>query len=139
MRRLGERVTPLSRDGKQTDNLRRLMDCWNASVMHSAAKTLANTRLHVSAAAPRRTSRTAISPYATALLAVAAAAAVSYPLRAHIYTTPLFFAAVVVSCWYAGTRAGVLATIASTAAIQFLMRLPRQQFTSDFRDLTHVL
>src|SRR5262245_29570342 len=98
--------------------------------MHSAAKTLANIR-PLSAQGSRRTALAAISPCATALLAVAAATAVSYPLRAHIYTTPLFFAAVVVSCWYAGTRAGALATIASTAVIQFLMHLPRQQFTSD--------
>jgi PAS domain S-box-containing protein len=80
-----------------------------------------------------------ISPYASALLAVAAAAAVSYPLRTHIYITPLFFAAVVVSCWYAGTGAGVLATIASTAAIQLLMYLPRQQFTSEIHDVSRLL
>jgi PAS domain S-box-containing protein len=139
MSRLGERLTPLLRDRKQTDKLTWLVDCSNASSMHSAAKSLANTRSHMSAQSSWRTALCTISPYATAVLAVAAAAAVSYPLRAHIYTTPLFFAAVVVSCWYAGTRAGVLATIASTAAIQFLMHLPRQQFTSDIHDLTRLL
>ena len=139
MGRLGERLTPLLRDRKQTDKLTRLVDCSNASSMHSVAKTLANTRPHMSAQSSRRAALGAISPYATALLAVAAAAAVSYPLRAHIYTTPLFFVAVVVSCWYGGTGAGVLATIASTAAIQFLMHLPRQQFASDIHNLTRLL
>ena len=117
----------------------RLVDCRNASSMHSAAKSLANTRPHMSAQGSKRTALATISPYATALLAVTAAAAISYPLRAHIYTTPLFFAAVVVSCWYAGTRAGVLSTIASTAAIECLMHLPRQQFTFDVHDLTRLL
>src|ERR1043166_7317632 len=139
MRRPRERLTPLLRDRKQTDKRMRLVDCRNASSMHSAAKSLANTRPHMSAQGSKRTALATISPYATALLAVTAAAAISYPLRAHIYTTPLFFAAVVVSCWYAGTRAGVLSTIASTAAIECLMHLPRQQFTFDVHDLTRLL
>ena len=107
--------------------------------MHSAAKSLANTRPHVSAQHSRRTILAALSPYATALLVVTGAAIVSYPLRAHLYTTPLFFAAVVVSCWYAGTGAGVLATITSAAVIQFLMHLPRQQSISEIHDLTRLL
>jgi PAS domain S-box-containing protein len=93
----------------------------------------------MSAQSSRPTELAAIFPYAIALLAVGAAAAVSYPLRAHIYTTPLFFAAVIVSCWYAGTGAGVLATIASTATIHFLMHFPRQQFTSETHDLTRLV
>jgi K+-sensing histidine kinase KdpD len=56
-----------------------------------------------------------------ALLLVAAAVAISYPLRGQIYATPLFFVAVVLSCWYGGTVPGVLAAIASTAVIHFLI------------------
>src|ERR1700751_1773361 len=107
--------------------------------MHSGAKSLANTQPHLRGQSSRRPALAAISPYATALMAVAVAAVVSYPFRANIYITPLFFAAVVVSCWYAGTRAGALAVIASTAAIQFLMHLPRQQFTSEIHDVTRLL
>src|SRR5262245_46172030 len=107
----GEHVTPLSRDRKQTDNPKRLVDSSTASSMHSAAKTLANPRPHMSAPPTKRVPLASIRPYLVALLSVAAAAAVSYPLRTHIYITPLFFAAVVVSCWYSGTRAGVFATI----------------------------
>src|SRR5262245_51078039 len=138
MRLQRERLTPLSRDRKQTDKSRQLVDSSNASSMHSAAKTLANTRPLMSARTSRRAAVGAIGPYAIALLAVAAAAAVSYPLRAHIYTTPLFFAAVIVSCWYAGARAGVLAPIASTAAIHFLMHSPEHRFTDTY-DLTRLL
>ncbi len=70
-----------------------------------------------------------------ALLLVAAAAAISYPLRGQIYTTPLFFVAVVLSCWYGGTVPGVLAAIASTALIHFLIHQPRGQFTPNLNDL----
>jgi len=76
-----------------------------------------------------------IFPYAVAALAVAAAATISYPLRTYLYVTPLFFAAVVVSCWYAGTGAGVFAALVSTAAIHFLMHLPRHSFPSEIQDL----
>jgi signal transduction histidine kinase len=72
--------------------------------------------------------------YGVALLAVAAAVGISYPVRTHIYTTPLFFAAVLGSCWYGGTGPGVVATIASAAAIHFILRLP-QQFVSSVQDL----
>src|SRR5678816_229146 len=139
MGRVGERLTPLLRERKQTDKLRQVSDCADASSMHSAANSMANTRRQMSAQNTRPTALVAIFPYSIALLTVAAAAVISYPLRANIYTTPLFFAAVVVSSWYAGTRAGVLATIASAAAIEFLMHSPRQQFTSDTQEVTHLL
>jgi len=69
------------------------------------------------------------------MLAVAAATTISFPLRTYLYVTPLFFAAVVASCWYAGTRAGVLAAIVSTVVIHFLMHLPRHSFSSGIQDL----
>jgi PAS domain S-box-containing protein len=103
--------------------------------MHSAAKALADTGTPESAQTSKRAALDAISPYATAVLAVAAAAAISYPLRTYLYITPLFFAAVVVGCWYAGTGAGVLAAILSTAVIHFLMHLPRRSFPSEIQDL----
>lgn len=103
--------------------------------MHSAAKTLAETGAHANAQKSTRIALAAVAPYAIAVLAVVAAAAISYPLRAYLYITPLFFAAVVVSCWYAGTGAGVLATIASAVAIHFLMHLPRNQFPVEVEDL----
>jgi PAS domain S-box-containing protein len=103
--------------------------------MHSAAKTLPDAATLASAQTSKRVSLPAISPYVTAVLAVAAATMISYPLRTYLYVTPLFFAAVVVSCWYAGTRAGVLAAIVSTAAIHFLMHLPRHSFPSEIQDL----
>jgi len=93
----------------------------------------------MNAQSQQRTALAATFPYATALITVAAAVVVSYPLRALIYTTPLFFAAVVVSSWYAGTRAAVFATIASAAAIHFLMHLPGQEFTADIHYLTRLL
>ena len=103
--------------------------------MHSAAKTLKDTGACASAQKTRRAEMARIFPYAVAALAVAAAATISYPLRTYLYVTPLFFAAVVVSCWYAGTGAGVFAALVSTAAIHFLMHLPRHSFPSEIQDL----
>ena len=103
--------------------------------MHSAAKTLTQTGACASAQKTKRVEMARIFPYAVAALAVAAAATISYPLRTYLYVTPLFFAAVVVSCWYAGTGAGVFAALVSTAAIHFLMRLPRHSFPSEIQDL----
>ena len=103
--------------------------------MHSAAKTLTHTGACASAQKTKRAEMARIFPYAVAALAVAAAATISYPLRTYLYVTPLFFAAVVVSCWYAGTGAGVFAALVSTAAIHFLMHLPRHSFPSEIQDL----
>src|SRR6266436_2901913 len=103
--------------------------------MHSAAKTLKDTGACASAQKKRRAEMARIFPYTVAALAVAAAATISYPLRTYLYVTPLFFAAVVVSCWYAGTGAGVFAALVSTAAIHFLMHLPRHSFPSEIQDL----
>jgi len=103
--------------------------------MHSAAKTLTHTGACASAQKTKRAEMARIFPYAVAALAVAAAATISYPLRTYLYVIPLFFAAVVVSCWYAGTGAGVFAALVSTAAIHFLMHLPRHSFPSEIQDL----
>src|SRR5437899_5772222 len=103
--------------------------------MHAAAKTLTHTGACASAQKTKRAEMVRIFPYAVAALAVAAAATISYPLRTYLYVTPLFFAAVVVSCWYAGTGAGVFAALVSTAAIHFLMHLPRHSFPSEIQDL----
>jgi signal transduction histidine kinase len=102
--------------------------------MHSATSNLAqqvtDLRLH-----PGRSGATrVIFHYGAAVVAVTAAVAISYPVRTHIYTTPLFFAAVLVSCWYGGIGPGVVATIASAAAIHFVLRLP-QHFISNVQDL----
>ena len=103
--------------------------------MHCAAKSLKDTGAYPSAQKPKRAEMAGIFPYAAAVLAVAAATTISYPLRTYLYVTPLFFAAVVVSCWYAGTGAGVFAALVSTAAIHFLMHLPRHSFPSEIQDL----
>src|SRR5258708_38300561 len=76
-----------------------------------------------------------ISRYGAAVLLAGAAVAISYPFRGHLYATPLFFAAVFISCWYGGIGPAILTTIASTAAIHFLLRLPRPGFTPDVHDL----
>src|SRR5256885_16869420 len=75
-----------------------------------------------------------ISRYGVAVLLAGAAVAISYPFRAHLYTTPLFFAAVFISCWYGGIGPAILKTIASTAAIHFLLLFPGPGFAPDFHN-----
>src|SRR5438046_10517628 len=103
--------------------------------MHSAAKTLTHTGACASAQKTKRAEMARIFPYAVAALAVAAAATISYPLRTYLYVTPLFFAAVAVSCWYAGTGAGVVAALVSTPPIHFFMHYPRRSFPSAIHEL----
>src|SRR5215472_14085400 len=103
--------------------------------MHSAAKNLMDTGACASAHRSKRAAMARIFPYAAAILAVVAATTISFPLRTYLYVTPLFFAAVVASCWYAGTGAGVLATVVSTVVIHFLMHFPRHSFPSGIQDL----
>src|SRR5215467_2477325 len=103
--------------------------------MHFVAKSLTSTGMSASARTSKRAAMAGTFPYAVALLAVVAATIISYPLRTYLYVTPLFFAAVVASCWYAGTRAGVLAAIVSTVLIYFLMHLPRHSFPTGIQDM----
>ena len=103
--------------------------------MHSVAKSLTSTGVSASARTSKRAAPAVIFPYAAAFLAVAAATTISYPLRTYLYVTPLFFAAVVVTCWYAGTGAGVLAALVSTVVIHLLMHLPRHSFPTEIQGL----
>src|SRR5215467_14481337 len=98
--------------------------------MYSAAKSLTSNGMSASARTSKRAAMAGTFPYAAALLAVAVATTISYPLRTYLYVTPLFFAAVVVTCWYAGTGPGVLAALLSTVVIDFLMHLPRHSFST---------
>jgi signal transduction histidine kinase len=102
--------------------------------MHSAVGNLAEKGINPRVNRVTSGATRVVLNYGVALLAVAAAVGTSYPVRTHIYTTPLFFAAVLVSCWYGGIGPGVVATIASAAAIHFILRLP-QQFVSSIQDL----
>jgi PAS domain S-box-containing protein len=93
--------------------------------MHTAAKSVA----HLTSDGPptwlKSRVMTKATSYAVALLFVAGAVLISYPFRAHIYTTPLFFVAVVISAWYGGLGPGALAMFASAALIHFFFEIPR--------------
>jgi PAS domain S-box-containing protein len=106
--------------------------------MHSVAHNFAEKGPHLRLSAATSRAWRPVFKYGAALLSVAAAVAISYPFRAHIYTTPFFFAAVLVGCWYGGIGPGVVATIASAAAIQFFLHQPQHQFTPNIHDLTRL-
>lgn len=107
--------------------------------MHRAAHTLPSSAPDQRARpTPSVRLRPILFRYGFALLLVAAAVVITYPLRPGIYIPPLFVAAVVISCWYGGVGPGVLAAIASTAAIHFFLHLPRGQFTSNIHDISRL-
>jgi PAS domain S-box-containing protein len=72
-------------------------------------------------------------------LLVGLAVAISYPLRAEIYTTPLFLAAIVISAWYGGTGPGVLAVFASAVAIFYFFQLTRPGLAPHPYDLVRLV
>ncbi|MEH2164920.1 MAG: PAS domain S-box protein [Nostoc sp.] len=64
--------------------------------------------------------------YGMALLCVALALGATLLLYSYLTPTPaaLFFAAVMVSAWYGGLRAGLLATVLSTLAVNYFLFKP---------------
>jgi signal transduction histidine kinase/CheY-like chemotaxis protein len=68
----------------------------------------------------------ALRGYAVAVAAVAVAAAVTLGLRSYSQGafTPLFFAAVVVTCWYGGLSPGLLATALAAVVTELLFFPP---------------
>ncbi|MEW5861257.1 MAG: PAS domain S-box protein, partial [Cyanobacteriota bacterium] len=64
--------------------------------------------------------------YGVAVLAVASAGVLTLWLLPHIqpHISPLFFAAVMLSSWYGGSKPGLLATVLSTLTISYFFILP---------------
>jgi PAS domain S-box-containing protein len=102
--------------------------------MHSVATTLAKRPRDMRFTAPRSAAMNALFRYGIALSGVAIAIAISYPLRGQIYTTPLFFVTVVLTCWYGGTKPAIVVTLASAAVIHFFIHLPRPPITTTVND-----
>jgi PAS domain S-box-containing protein len=107
--------------------------------MHRAANILARTAPHQRLSAQTTRARGVICRYGAALLLVGLAVAISYPLRAEIYTTPLFLAAIVISAWYGGTGPGVFAVFASAVAILYFFQLTRPGLAPHPYDLVRLV
>ncbi|WP_404785925.1 ATP-binding protein [Altericista sp. CCNU0014] len=76
-------------------------------------------------------SATQLRFYGVALLSVALALGLTLLLLPWLYPTPaaLFFMAVMVSAWYGGLRAGLVAIVLSTVAIKYFFFEPYYSFT----------
>src|SRR4030095_2011852 len=94
-------------------------------LMGRVANTLVNNAPDHPVRQAERSPAQAIRKYGLALLLVAAGFGGSHPLRAELYTTPLFFAAVVISAWYGGAGPGMFAVLASAASIHYFIHVPR--------------
>ncbi|MBW4553653.1 MAG: PAS domain-containing protein [Aphanocapsa sp. GSE-SYN-MK-11-07L] len=73
-----------------------------------------------------KSARAQLRFYGVAVLSVAIALVITQLLFRWLYptTTPFFFVAVMVSAWYGGWRAGLLATVLSTLAITYFFIQP---------------
>jgi PAS domain S-box-containing protein len=79
-----------------------------------------------------------IRQYGAALALVAVAGAISYPLRLHLYTTPLFLVAIVVAAWWCGIGPGAFAVLASGTLIHYFFQLPRGPSAAAYNDFSRL-
>jgi PAS domain S-box-containing protein len=91
-----------------------------------------------SALADERIGR-AVWRYGLAVLSVAFATAVTFPLQSFGVKVSLYFPAVLLSTWFAGAGPGVLAVLLSAFAINFFFTEPFFEFDFTLRDLPTTL
>jgi PAS domain S-box-containing protein len=91
-----------------------------------------------SALADKRIGR-AVWRYGLAVLSVAFATAVTFPLQSFGVKVSLYFPAVLLSTWFAGAGPGVLAVLLSAFAINFFFTEPFFEFDFTLRDLPTTL
>ena len=81
----------------------------------------------------------AVWRYGLAVVWVATAAAVTFPVRGFGVRTSLFFPAVLLATWLGGTGPGLLATLLSTLSINFFFGHPPFQFHLGREDIPHTV
>jgi PAS domain S-box-containing protein len=91
-----------------------------------------------SALADKRIGR-AVWRYGLAVLSVAFATAVTFPLQSFGVKVSLYFPAVLLSTWFGGAGPGVLAVLLSAFAINFFFTEPFFEFDFTLRDLPTTL
>src|SRR5438128_137031 len=77
----------------------------------------------------------AVWRYGLSILSVAISTAVTFPLQGFGVRTSLFFPAVLLSTWFGGTGAGLLAVLLSTLSINFFFTEPFLAFQFSVRDI----
>jgi len=88
---------------------------------------------------PRLTSvKSALSNIALALACVAAALLVTQALNS-VFPTPLFFAAIVVSTWFGGAEAGLLAVALATIVLDYYFVPPIHRFAPKSGELPYLI
>jgi PAS domain S-box-containing protein len=76
-----------------------------------------------------RLAASAVWKYGTAVLCVAAAVAIAKLLQGFMDVIPLFYAAVIVSTWFAGRGPGLLAVLLATLSVDYFFVPPLYTFT----------
>src|ERR1700724_4560808 len=81
----------------------------------------------------------AVRRYALSALLVAISTAATFPVQDFGVRTSLFFPAVLLATWFAGTGPGLLAVLLSTLSINFFFTEPLLQFQFSVRDIPHIV
>jgi PAS domain S-box-containing protein len=77
--------------------------------------------------------------YSLALLSVATATALTFPLQAFDVRVSLFFPAVLLATWFGGTGPGLFAVLLSTLSINFFFTKPPLQFQFGVQDIPNLV
>jgi PAS domain S-box-containing protein len=77
--------------------------------------------------------------YSLALLSVAAATALTFPLQDFDVRVSLFFPAVLLATWFGGTGPGLFAVLLSTLSINFFFTKPPLQFQFGVQDIPNLV
>ena len=78
-----------------------------------------------------------IRRYGLSVLFIASSLTITFLLQPHIFRTPLFLLAIIMSTWYAGMGPGLVAVLLSALSINYGF-LHQQTLTIDFNDIPHL-
>jgi len=79
-----------------------------------------------------------IFKYGLAFLSVTSALVITQSLKPTVFPTPLFFGAIVISTWFGGVGAGLVAVILATLLLDFYFVSPVQRFALQVSDLPYL-
>jgi PAS domain S-box-containing protein len=80
----------------------------------------------------------AILRYGLSVILVAISLSVTLLFQGYTFRTPLFFPAIILSTWFGGTGAGLVAVVLSTLSINYFILAPRFAFSFSFHDVVHL-
>ena len=81
----------------------------------------------------------AILRYGLSVVSVAVSLGLTLAFRGYTFRTPLFFPAIILSTWFGGTGAGLLAVVLATLSINFFILEPKFALSFSLPDFVHLV